>query len=89
LAGIGAWDQLARPSRSRRSGLRYEVFKIIKEPRLRALHAVRMMAAPFVLDNFKMGVCRQQTYDVFVPKRRSEPLFASNELCWPQERSLS
>jgi hypothetical protein len=51
---VSAWDQLARPSRSRCSGLRYEVLKIIKEPRLKALHAVRIRAAMFVLDNFKM-----------------------------------
>jgi hypothetical protein len=48
-----------------------------------------MMAALFVLDNLKMGVGRQQTDGVFIPKSCSEPLFASNELCWAQERSLS
>jgi hypothetical protein len=48
-----------------------------------------MMAALFVLDNLKMGVGRQQTGGVFIPKRCSEPFFASNELCWAQERSLS
>jgi hypothetical protein len=40
-----------------------------------------MMAALTVLDNFKMGIGRQQTDGVFIPKRCSEPLFASNELC--------
>jgi hypothetical protein len=90
LAGSSAlWDRLARPSRSCRSRLRNEVLKIIKEPRLKAWHAVRMMAALFVLDNLKMGVGRQQTGGVFIPKRCSEPFFASNELCWAQERSLS
>jgi hypothetical protein len=69
--------------------LRNEVLKVIKEPRLKAWHTVRMVAAPFVLDNFKMGVGRQQTDGVFIPKSRSEPFFASNELCWAQERSLS
>jgi hypothetical protein len=45
-----------------------------------------MMAAPFVLDNFK-GVGRQQNDGLFIPKSCSEPFFASNELCWAQERS--
>jgi hypothetical protein len=69
--------------------LRDEVLKIIEEPRLKAQHAVRMMAALFVLDNFKIGVGRQQTDGVFIPKSCSEPFLASNELCWAQERSLS
>jgi len=66
------------PPRSRRSGLRNEVLKIIKEPLLKAWHTVRMMAALFVLDNFKVGVDRQQTAGVFIPKSCSEPFFASN-----------
>ena len=60
------------------SGLRNEVLKIIKEPLLKAWHTVRMMAALFVLDNFKVGVDRQQTAGVFIPKSCSEPFFASN-----------
>jgi hypothetical protein len=43
-----------------------------------------MMAALFVLDNLKMGVGRQQTDGVFIPKSCSEPFFASNGLCWAQ-----
>jgi len=75
---VGAWDRLALPPRSRRSDLRNEVLKIIKEPLLKAWHTVRMMAALFVLDNFKVGVDRQQTAGVFIPKSCSEPFFASN-----------
>jgi hypothetical protein len=86
---VRAWDRLALPPRSRRSGLRNEVLKIIKEPLLKAWHTVRMMAALFVLDNFKVGVDRQQTAGVFIPKSCSELFFASNKLCWTQERSLS
>src|SRR5262250_2943672 len=67
-----AWDRLAT-TRSRRSRLRNEVLKIIKEPRLKVWHTVRMMAALFVLDNLKMGVGRQQTDGVFIPKSSSEP----------------
>jgi len=37
-----------------------------------------MMAALFVLDNFKVRVDRQQTASVFIPKSCSEPFFASN-----------
>src|SRR5215472_17137547 len=81
--------RLARPLCSRRSRLRNELLKIIEEPRFKAWHTVRMMAALFVLDNFKMGVGRQQTDGVFIPKSCSEPFFASNDLCWAQERSLS
>jgi hypothetical protein len=50
----------------------------MKEPLLKAWHTVRMMAARFVLDNFKVGVDRQQTAGVFIPKSSSEPFFASN-----------
>jgi hypothetical protein len=48
-----------------------------------------MMATLLVLDNFKIGVGRQQTDGVFVPKSRSKPFFASNELCRAQEWSPS
>jgi hypothetical protein len=50
----------------------------MKEPLLKAWHTVRMMAALLVLDNFKVGVDRQQTAGVFIPKSCSEPFFASN-----------
>jgi hypothetical protein len=47
-----------------------------------------MMAALLVLDNFKMGIGRQQTVGVFIPKRCSEPLFASNDLGHKNARSV-
>ena len=80
---------ISRENQGHSSGLRNEVLKIIKEPLLKAWHTVRMMAALFVLDNFKVGVDRQQTAGVFIPKSCSELFFASNKLCWTQERSLS
>jgi hypothetical protein len=48
-----------------------------------------MMATRLVLDNFKLGIGRQQTDGVFIPKRSSKPFFASNELCGAQKGSLS
>ena len=77
------------PPRLCRSRLRNELLKIIKEPRLKAQHAMGMMATLLVLDNFKLGIYRQQTDGVFIPKSCSKPFFAPDELYWAQERSLS
>ena len=41
-----------------------------------------MMAALFVLDNYKMGVGRKLT--ACSSQSCSEPFFASNGLCWAQ-----
>jgi hypothetical protein len=69
--------------------LRNEVLKVIKEMLFKSGHAVSVMAAPLVFDNFHTGIGRQQTGRVFVPKSRSEPFLASDELCRAQERSFS
>ena len=48
----------------------------LRTAELKAQHAMGMMATLLVLDNFKLGIYRQQTDGVFIPKsspNRSSP----------------